>query len=137
VKQKIAPLHPHLPPLRVLRLPGGPPPHQSPAYAEAQEGRQLVHTAAFGATREQLATLAERWALVRGWKAARLEVDGAGVLPRERARLGEVLECAARAATFADPATYCLSAPGRTGRAGPAARRSPAGLEHLVHIDWL
>jgi hypothetical protein len=84
---------------------------QSPAYAETQDGRQLVHTATFGATPDDLGTLAELWALVRGWKGTRLEVDGAGVLPRERARFGEVLECAARAATFPDPAAYCTSAP--------------------------
>ena len=45
-------------------------------------------TATFGATPDDLATLAELWALVRGWKGTRLEVDGAGVLPRERARVG-------------------------------------------------
>ena len=84
---------------------------QSPTYAETQDGRPLVHTATFGTSPDELATLAELWGLVRGWKGVRLEVDGAGVLPRERARIGEVLECAARAATFPEPAAYCTSAP--------------------------
>lgn len=84
---------------------------QSPAYAETQDGRQLVHAATFGTSPDEVATLAELWGLVGGWKGVRLEAEGDGVLPRERARVGEVLECAARAATFPEPAAYCTSAP--------------------------
>ena len=84
---------------------------QSPGYAEMQVGRQLVHAATFGTTAEALMVLTELWRLVRGWKGARLEVDGVPVLPDERARVGEVLECAVRAATFPEPGPFCTSAP--------------------------
>ena len=84
---------------------------RSPGYAETQASRQLVHAATFGTTAEALMVLTELWRLVRGWKGARLEVDGVPVLPDERARVGEVLECAVRAATFPEPGPYCTSAP--------------------------
>jgi hypothetical protein len=116
---------------------------QSPGYAEAQDGRQLVHVATFGATPDDLTTLTELWALVRGWRGARLEVDGIGVLPRERARLGEVLECAARAATFPKPASYCTSAPPASWSPWPGRPAFPCRLLATTHpaaieagVEW-
>jgi hypothetical protein len=109
---------------------------QSPAYVELGEsgGRRVLHEAVFGTTADEVGALAELWGLVQAWKGTRLEVDGAGGLPRERRPLGEVLACMTRAATFSPPARYCASGvPEPAGAPWPGRPALPCRLaqEHL------
>jgi len=63
-------------------------------------------------TTASLAAAVELWGLVGRWRGARLLIEGRPVLPIERWRVGEVLECAARAARVDPPARYCASGGG-------------------------
>lgn len=78
-------------------------------YAEAPDGRRLVHTATFGVRLDELMALRNLWGVVRTWKGARLVVDGVEIDPQDRWRWLEVLTCLTRAATFDPPQRYCQS----------------------------
>jgi hypothetical protein len=80
--------------------------------------------------------VASIWPGDSGPEGTRLEVDGTGVLPRERRPLGEVLACMTRAATFSPPARYCASGvPEPEGAPWPGRPALPCRLaqEHLRH----
>jgi hypothetical protein len=90
----------------VVRLASG-----SAGYREVRRGRRLTHVATFGTSKAELARLAALWRQVRWWKGATLEIEGVRLAPRERGRIGEILECMERAVTVQPLWEYCASGP--------------------------
>ncbi len=117
---------------------------QAHRYVEGLESARLTHHATFGATPEQLGLLAELWGLVRSWRASRLSVDGRPILGGDRGRILRILLCAVRAAQFAPPQRYCVSAPVQDSPIWPGRPHFPCrqlvlgGLGHHLdtRVEW-